>query len=46
MKKRYRIREGSIADWAGKIGGMVLYSAIIIFMMYECASTYVKYGGF
>ena len=46
MKKRYKIREGSIAYWAGKIGGMALYSAMIIFLMYETAVTYVRYGGF
>lgn len=48
MKKRhrYKIREGSIAYWASKTLGVLVYMGMLAFLMYEIANEYVKNGGF
>ena len=44
--KRYKIRENSIAYWASKTLGVLVYMGMLAFLMYEIAVTYVRYGGF
>lgn len=43
---KYRIRKYSPIWWAREIIAHVFFGAMCLLLIYEMASTYVKYGGF